>query len=169
VSRPTDRDAAPTQFDGPATVVAWIRLLHRGAADHDLWRALTHDLRLTVCQLYLMSVGSLGDEARAARLASVESAENDFPHVLRRQCQAWRKAFLPLALGIASADGVAVGADMEMVTVTARPVRPGRAGLPHARYRFLVLHHRRGAAIAAFGHRLPVPGWPPTQWSIPHL
>jgi hypothetical protein len=25
----------------------------------------------------------------------------------------------------------------------------------------------RGWVIAALGHKLPVPGWPPTEWIIP--
>lgn len=144
-------------------------MLHRGTADSAVWRALTHELRLTVAQLYLTSVGTVGDDVRADRLASTESAEADFPSMVHRQCQAWRKTFLPLARGTESATVVTVGSEMELVTVA---VRPGRIGPATARippFRFLVRHRRHDTAIAAIGHRLPVPGWPPTQWSIPHL
>jgi hypothetical protein len=133
-----------------------------------VWRALTHELRLTVAQLYLTSLGTTDDDVRAARLAATESAETDFPAMLRRQCQAWRKTFLPLARGNGPVAVVTVGADMEMVTLAVRAERTG-PGTRTPPYRFLVRYCGPDITIAAIGHRLPLPGWPPTLWSIPHL
>lgn len=155
--------------DGMGTVLRWIRVLHRGTADDSLWTALTFEWRLTVAQLYLISLGSRHDDVRAARLASDEPADPDFPLMLHRQCQAWRKAYLPLARGAEPVSSLAVGADMELVAVEGRPARPGHGDAPAPRFRFLVRHRRDETAIAAIGHRLPIPGWPPTQWAIPHL
>ncbi|MFI7542185.1 hypothetical protein [Actinoplanes sp. NPDC049599] len=162
-------DAVARPGNGPDTVLSWIRLLHRGTADGAVWGALTPELRLAVSQLYLVSVRSGNDDARAARLAAVEPADADFPAMLHRQCQAWRKTYLPLARGADPAAAVVVGSDMEMVTLTARPVRPGHGAGPPAVYRFLVRHWWGDVTIAALGSRLTVPGWPPVQWSIPHL
>jgi hypothetical protein len=144
-------------------------VLHRGTADDTVWRTLTDDLRLTVAQLYLTSLEQVNDDVRAARLAAAASRENDFPDMLHRQCQAWRRTFLPLARGNGPVAVRSVGADMEMVTVPVRPERVDHGAARFSPYRFLVRHCGFDTAIAGLEHRLPVPGWPPTLWSIPHL
>lgn len=162
-------DAIVRWGNGGETVLNWIRVLHRGTADGALWAALTDELRLAVSQLYLMSVGSGNDDARAARLARLGSTDSSFQPMLHRQCQAWRRTFLSLARGADLIATVPVGSDMEMVTVAGRPAQPGCGDRQPPLHRFLVQHDRHGTALAAIGHKLLMPGWPPIQWSIPNL
>ncbi|MFI5937343.1 hypothetical protein [Actinoplanes sp. NPDC051494] len=143
----------------------WIRVLHLGTGNDALWAALTGEFRLTVAQHYLISIGRENDDEHAARLSAPASEENGFRYMVDRQCQAWRDEHLPLVHTGAVVAARPVGAYLEMVTV---------AGQSKAEFRFLVRHSAAGhsgseTSVAAVGHKLPVPGWPPTQWPIPHL
>ncbi|WP_305788694.1 hypothetical protein [Symbioplanes lichenis] len=153
--------------NGRETVLRWVRVLHLGNGNDAVWRTLTHDLRLTVAQHYLMALGRTGDDAAAAWLATGDPADEGFRYMVDRQCAAWRAELVPLIHAAEIVGSAPVGADLESVVVASARVSRHSAR-EQATFTFMLQHGPQATAVAAVGNWLPLPGWPPERWTLPH-
>jgi len=163
----SSRPAPPP--DGAYLIARWLRHLHDGDDLRFVWAALDHDLRLATAQAFLMRTGSrTGDDERGTALAMTAPTDPDFPAMAAARTGHWRAELAPLTQGVAfPLRPHPVGADMELWQ--ALPTSPPAAGEPLRTYPFLLRQRPSGPLIAAVGRDLPLPGWPPSTWAIPHL
>jgi hypothetical protein len=81
----------------------------------------------------------------------------------------WRQVYASLAAGVAYLGGPEiVGPNMEFVALF-EPYYAGEPDEPTPGHSFIVRHVNGEWLIAANARRLPVPGWPPSEETIPGL
>ena len=167
--------SAPT--DGPPSssleaIARWAEKVHSARDARQVWVPLDTDLRTTIAQSFLIGMNEQPDDARAAALAARDSSDPWFPDMLQRCARHWRRFYAFLAAGMPTASrSQPVGADMELTVVpTLAPSGAPDRGPAATSQAFITrLTDDYGWVIAALSHKLPVPGWPPTEWTIPHL
>ncbi len=145
---------------------------HNARDPREVWVPLDTELRTTIAQSFLLGMNERPDDARAAALADRDSADPWFPDMLQRCARHWRRFYAFLAAGMPTASRThPVGADMELTVVPtlAHSGAPDRGPAATSQAFITRLTSDRGWVIAALSHKLPVPGWPPTEWTIPHL
>jgi hypothetical protein len=167
---------SPSSDDPPSSslqaIARWAEKVHSAGDPREVWVPLDTDLRTTIAQSFLLGMNEQPDDARAAALAARDSADPWFPDMLQRCARHWRRFYAFLAAGMPTASrSQPVGADMELTVVPtlAHSGAPDRGPAATSQAFITRLTHDRGWVIAALSHKLPVPGWPPTEWTIPHL
>jgi hypothetical protein len=153
-------------------IAMWAEKVHRAGDPREVWMPLDLDLRTTIAQSFLLGMNEQPDDARAAALAARNSADPWFPDMLQRCARHWRRFYAFLAAGVPTASrSQPVGADMELTVVPtlAHSGAPDRGPAATSQAFITRLTADHGWVIAALSHKLPVPGWPPTEWTIPHL
>ena len=168
MSRPGD-DAPSSSLEA---IASWAGKVHSGGDPREVWVPLDTDLRTTIAQSFLLGMNERPDDARAAALAARTSADPWFPDMLQRCARHWRRFYAFLAAGMPTASrSQPVGADMELTVVPtlAHSGAPDRGPAATSQAFITRLTDDRGWVIAALSHKLPVPGWPPTEWIVPHL
>lgn len=167
MSRPSDEPSSSLH-----AIAQWADQVHNAPDFRAVWSPLDAELRLTIAQSFLLGMDAAPDDARASALAARDSADPWFPDMLQRCAWHWRRFYAFLAAGMPAASrSLPVGADMELTVVpTLAPSGSPDRGPSATSQAFITrLTPDRGWVIAALGHRLPVPGWPPTEWTIPNL
>ena len=167
---PAPTDGAPSS--SLQAIAMWAGKVHTSRDLRQVWQPLDTDLRTTIAQSFLLGMDEQPDDARAAALAARDSADPWFPDMLHRCAVHWRRFYAFLAAGVPTASrSQPVGADMELTVVpTLEHSGATDRGPSAASQAFITrLSTDRGWVIAALSHKLPVPGWPPTEWTIPHL
>ena len=153
-------------------IARWAAKVHSARDARQVWVPLDTDLRTTIAQSFLIGMNEQPDDARAAALAARDSSDPWFPDMLQRCARHWRRFYAFLAAGMPTASrSQPVGADMELTVVpTLAPSGAPDRGPAATSQAFITrLTDDHGWVIAALSHKLPVPGWPPTEWTIPHL
>ena len=153
-------------------IARWAEKVHSARDARQVWVPLDTDLRTTIAQSFLIGMNEQPDDARAAALAARDSSDPWFPDMLQRCARHWRRFYAFLAAGMPTASrSQPVGADMELTVVpTLAPSGAPDRGPAATSQAFITrLTDDHGWVIAALSHKLPVPGWPPTEWTIPHL
>jgi hypothetical protein len=164
---PLTNGAPPSSLHAIAT---WAEKVHHARDAREVWVPLDTELRTTIAQSFLLGMNEQPDDVRAAALAARDSADPWFPEMLQRCARHWRRFYAFLAAGMPTASrSQPVGADMELTVVpTLAPSGEPDRGPVATSQAFITRHTGdRGWVIAALGHKLPVPGWPPTEWIIP--
>lgn len=146
-------------------VAYWIETLRRGAV-RNLWAVLDDDLRLAVAQKYILRVVGGPDDAMAAELAARDSGHPHFGRMVGGEVRRWRQTHGALADPVAYPyQHARVGSCLEVLVVHGR--RQSDVAEPCL---FITRFGREcGWCVAATCERLPLPGWPPTDWIIPQL
>ena len=168
MSRPTG-SAPPSSLQA---IALWAEKVHTARDAREVWVPLDTDLRTTIAQSFLLGMNEAPDDARAAALAARDSADPWFPDMLQRCARHWQQFYSFLAAGVPTASrSQPVGADMELTVVPtlAHSGTPDRGPSAASQAFITRLTADHGWVIAALSHKLPVPGWPPTEWTIPHL
>jgi hypothetical protein len=168
MSAPTDG----TPSSSLQAIEMWAGKVHNARDPREVWVPLDTELRTTIAQSFLLGMNERPDDARAAALAARNSADPWFPDMLQRCARHWRRFYAFLAAGMPTASrSQPVGADMELTVVPtlAHSGAPDRGPAATSQAFITRLTGDRGWVIAALSHKLPVPGWPPTEWTIPHL
>lgn len=162
--------------DEPSTslqaIAMWAEKVHGARDPREFWVPLDTDLRTTIAQSFLLGMNEQPDDARAAALAARDSADPWFPDMIQRCAAHWQRFYAFLAPGVPMASrSQPVGADMELTVVPtlAHSGAPDRGPSATSQAFITRLTGEHGWVIAALSHKLPVPGWPPTEWTIPHL
>ena len=165
----------PTGGEPPSSLLAiamWAEKVHGARDPREVWVPLDTELRTTIAQSYLLGMDEPPDDDRAAALAARDSADPWFPDMLQRCARHWRRFYAFLAAGVPTASrSQPVGADLELTVVpTLAPSDTPDRGPSATSQAFITrLTDDQGWVIAALSHKLPVPGWPPTEWTIPNL
>src|SRR5690349_12431603 len=153
-------------------IAMWAEKVHTATDPRELWMPLDTDLRTTIAQSFLLGMNERPDDARAAALASRHSTDPWYPDMIQRCARHWRRFYAFLAAGVPTASrSQPVGADMELTVVPtlAHSGAPDRGPSATSQAFITRLTTDRVWVIAALSYKLPVPGWPPTEWTIPHL
>jgi hypothetical protein len=166
----------PPTGDEPSSslqaIAMWAEKVHGARDIRELWVPLDTDLRTTIAQSFLLGMNQPPDDDRAAALAARDSADPWFADMLQVCARHWRRFYAFLAAGVPTASrSQPVGADMELTVVPtlAHSGAPDRGPSATSQAFITRLSPDRGWLIAALSHKLPVPGWPPTEWTVPHL
>jgi len=155
-----------TYFPHSSDAVAfWLESL-RCRSGRDLWAVLDDDLRLAVAQEYVLDITGAPDDSMAAELSARDSWHPHFRRMVDGLVSRWRQTHRALAAPIAYPYRcVPVGCCLEvLVTHGQSPSGVAEPSLFITRF-----GEDFGWCVAATNERLPVPGWPPTDWVIPQL
>jgi len=159
-------------FLSSADVVSfWAEGLYGGGV-RDLWKALDPELRLAIAQAYILRSDGPPDDRAATALAARDSQDWHFKKMITEVSWSWRRVYVGLSDGVVfPEEAMRVGADMEHVAAYGREgagsAQTGEWAKPHS---FITRYNDGyGWLIVATGRKLPIPGWPPTEWTIPQL
>lgn len=158
---------------GVAVVTAWVDELYGSNPGSGLWASLDDPLRLALAQGWVLHTVGQVDQVMAEALARSDSTHPDFGIMLGALIERWRSVYEALQRGYGVlARTTLAGVNMELVVLTPPEyvgiVPPGGANIPA--HSFITrLADRHEWTIAALARRLPVPGWPPREKTIPDL
>lgn len=156
---------------GRELIMNWIGRLHGDRPDRFLWEVLDDRLRLALAQGWVLGTVGVRNDDLAEDLAAEDCDGPGFERMLEWLVQHWRSVYVGLRNGFGWYNQpILVGAGMELVIVTGPeyfgPVVAGQKAKGHC---FVTRLDADDWLIAALARRLPVPGWPPTEESIPGL
>jgi hypothetical protein len=149
----------------------WVAKLHSENPGPTLWTALDDRLRLTMAQVWVLMTLGHQDDDLAEDLADAESGNVHFQEMLGSLIVRWRTVYGDLKDGMSLLRHTElVGADMELVVLMSdAAAEVYAAGAPTPCHSFITKLESDRWYIAALARRLPVPGWPPSEETIPGL
>jgi len=156
---------------GMETVFRWARTALAGRPDPSLWTTLDDRLRLALAQEWVLGTLGAPDDDLAEDLADEETDNARFSSMLDDLASRWSSVYADLRgeFGVLDRSYI-VGVDMELL-ILAGPeyVGESRAGTPIHAHCFIIRFENDEWKIAALARRIPVPGWPPTEQTVPDL
>jgi hypothetical protein len=157
---------------GTAAVVAWLQELAIEDPGIGLWKVLVDDLRLALAQGWMLSTGEADNPERnvaAHQLAQEEGVDKDFPEMFDFLIDHWRGVYSEIdGRPCLVSESDLVGVDMELVVVTSEKYAGQYAAGAAIPVHYFITQFVGGQwQIAANARRLPTPGWPPSERSVP--
>jgi hypothetical protein len=164
---------------GVEVVTEWVDTLYGSSSYDKLWTSLDAPLRLALAQGWVMWIESSNPElvsrdereATATQLASENSDHRLFREFQRALIDRWRVVYSMLepGYGILAQTNI-VGVQLELVVLTAlEHVGKVEAAQQIPVHSFITRLDGSNWTIAALARRLPVPGWPPPEATVPGL
>jgi hypothetical protein len=155
---------------GLEVVTEWIQELFGPTPGLRLWSALDNPLRLALAQGWVLNTQGQPEQSRAEALAQLNSTDSEFDVMFSALVEHWQGVYSTLQHGSGVLGRInPVGIDLEAVVLTSPEYigdYRGPAAIPA--HSFIArLSDNRVWTIAALARRLPVPGWPPTEQTIP--
>ncbi|WP_239404991.1 hypothetical protein [Frankia sp. Cj3] len=156
---------------GYATVAGWINELYNDEPGRSLWTVLDDPLRLALAQGWVWGVnGRQADDDLAEDLAAYDSDNKQFDEMLAAFVDHWRHVYRGLRKGVGLLRWtMLVGANMELVVLTSSKYIGAQGSRKIPGHSFVTHLDGDDWLIAATARRLPVPGWPPSEETIPGL
>jgi hypothetical protein len=156
---------------GLSVVSRWVADLYHARNGRVLWCVLDDKLRLALSQGWILDALDQVDDVLAASLSVEDSTSRHFDTMLDDLIVSWRSAYEMIREDFGVwCDTTFVGVDMELVVLTSPEhsgYHPAGAAIPA--HSFITRLRGHEWKIAALARRLPVPGWPPTEETIPGL
>lgn len=159
---------------GTALVYSWLNTLVDTDPGPLFWAALDQPLRLCLAQAWMMNNGYSASPERDVVAEQLSRVLSDHPlssKLLADTSAHMREVYSDLGEAPALVDVTdLVGMDMELVVITSEDfVGDYPAGAQIPVHCFVTKLTDGEWRIAANARRMPVPGWPPTENSIPGL